>query len=76
MKLLYALGAICFTRKECAKIQARYLPNFYPKWASGINLTRRPRQFCMGPQSLGGMDVFNIETEQAVQHPTLVVSNL
>jgi hypothetical protein len=29
-----------------------------------------------GPQSLGGMDVFNIETEQAVQHPTLVVSNL
>ena len=48
MKLLYPLGAICFTRKQCAKIQARYLPTFYPKWASGIKRTIRPRQFCMG----------------------------
>jgi|JFJP01.1.fsa_nt_gi hypothetical protein len=29
-----------------------------------------------GPQSLGGMDVFNIETEQAVQHTKLMVLNL
>ena len=29
-----------------------------------------------GPQSLGGMDMFNIETQQAVQHTKLMVSNL
>jgi hypothetical protein len=64
MKLMYPIGATCFTScKQCAKIQARYLLTFLSKM--GIN---RPAATAVrhGPQSLGGMDVFDLETKQAV----------
>ena len=37
MMMQYPLGATCFTKKQCNKIQARYLPTFLSKM--GINRT-------------------------------------
>ena len=73
MKLQYPIGATCFTRKQCLKIQSRYLPTFLSKM--GINRTTATA-VRHGPQTLGGMDIFNLETEQAVQHTKLIVSHL
>jgi hypothetical protein len=73
MKMQYPIGSTCFTSKQCTKIQARYLPTFLSRM--GINKTTA----CAvrhGPQSLGGMDVFHLETEQAVQHTKLMVSHI
>ena len=73
MMIQYPLGATCFTKKQCTKLQARYLPTFLSK--QGIN--------CMtasavrhGPQTLGGMDIFNLETEQGVQHTKLLLAHM
>jgi hypothetical protein len=73
MKLQYPLGATCFSRKQCNKIQARYLPTFLYKM--GINRTTSTA-VRHGPHTLGGMDIFHLETEQAVQHVKLLVSHL
>ena len=73
MKMQYPLGATCFTKKQCDKIQARYLPTFMSKM--GINRTT-VTAVRHGPLSLGGMDLFNLETEQAVEHTKLIVSHL
>ena len=41
MKLKYCLGATCFTKKQCDKLQARFLPTFLSKM--GINRTNGNR---------------------------------
>jgi hypothetical protein len=73
MKMQYPLGATCFNKKQCDKIQARYLPTCLSKM--GINRTTA-KAVRHGPVSLGGMDVFNLETEQAVEHTKLIVAHL
>jgi hypothetical protein len=73
MKLHYPIGATCFTRKQCNKIQSQYLPTFLSKM--GINRTTATA-VRHGPQSLGGMDIFHLKTEQAVQHTKLTISHL
>jgi hypothetical protein len=73
MKRQYPLGATCFSRKQCNKIQAQYLPTFLYKM--GINRTTSTA-VRHGPHTLGGMDIFHLETEQAVQHIKLLVSHL
>jgi hypothetical protein len=60
MKLKYCLGATCFTKKQCDKLQARYLPTFLSKM--GINRTTATA-VRHGPTSLGGMvNVTHLET--------------
>lgn len=73
MKLLYPVGATCFTNKQCQRIQARYLSTFLSKM--GINRTTSSA-VRHGPLSLGGMDIFHLATEQAVQHTKLMLSHL
>jgi hypothetical protein len=70
MKLQYPLRATCFSQKQCNKIQAQYLPTFLYKM--GINRTTSTA-VRHGPSRLGGMDIFHLETEQAVQHVKLLV---
>jgi hypothetical protein len=65
MKLKYCLGATCFTKKQCDKLQARFLPTFLSKM--GINRTTATA-VRRGPTSLGGMQVTHLETEQAVSN--------
>jgi hypothetical protein len=62
MKNMYPIGATGFTRKECAKIQARYPLTLLSKM--GINRTMART-----------MHVFDLEMEQAVQHTKLMVSH-
>ena len=69
MKLKYCLGSTCFTKKNCDKLQARFLPTFLSKM--GINRTTATA-VRHGPASLGGMQVPNLETEQAVEHVKLM----
>jgi len=73
MKLQYPIGATCFTHKQCNKLQARYLPAFLSRM--GINCTTATA-VRHGPSSLGGMDIFHLETEQAVQHTKMIISHL
>jgi hypothetical protein len=73
MKLQYPIGATCFTHKQCNKLQARYLPAFLSEM--GINCTTATA-VQHGPSSLGGMEVFHLETEQAVQHINFIRSHL
>jgi hypothetical protein len=53
------------SRKQCNKIQARYLPTFLSKM--GINRTTATA-VRHGPISLGGMNLIHLKTEQAVEH--------
>jgi hypothetical protein len=34
----YPLGATCFNSQQCHQLQTKYLPYFYPKWASIVLL--------------------------------------
>ena len=69
----YPLGATCFTVKQCQKIQAVYLPTFLAKM--GINQTTATA-VQHGPINLGGLNIFNLETEQGVMQMKLVISHL
>jgi hypothetical protein len=69
----YLLGAMCFSHDQCRRIQARYLPTFLSKM--GINCTTASAVH-HGPLQLGGMDIYNLETEQGVIHTNLLVSHL
>jgi hypothetical protein len=73
MKLQYPLGATCFTHKQCNRLQARYLPTFISKM--GINRTTATA-VRHGPHALGGMEIFHLETEQAVQHVKLITAHI
>jgi hypothetical protein len=73
MKLQYPLGATCFTHKQCNRIQARYLPTFLSKM--GINRTTATA-VRHGHHALGGMEIFHLETEQAVQHVKLITAHI
>jgi hypothetical protein len=73
MMIQYPLGATCFTSQQCQRLQAKYLPTFLSKM--GINRTTATA-VRHGPLQLGGMDVFNLETEQGVTHTNLVISHL
>ena len=73
MKLQYPIGTMCFTCKQCTKIQLRYLPTFLSKMGINCTMATAVRH---GPQSLGGMDIFHLEMEQAVQHAKLMLSHL
>jgi hypothetical protein len=73
MMIQYPLGATCFTKKQCSQIQAKYLPTFLSKM--GINrMTATAVRH--GPPALGGMEVFQLETEQGVQQTSLVIAHL
>ena len=69
----YPLGATCFTKKQCQKLQAAYLPSFLSKM--GINQTTA-NAVRHGPTSLGGLNIFHLETEQGVMQTELVISHL
>jgi hypothetical protein len=73
MMLQYPIGATCFTRKQCQKLQATYLPAFLSKM--GINRTTSTA-IRHGPSHLGGMEVFDCETEQGIQHTKLIIAHL
>jgi hypothetical protein len=73
MMIQYPLGATCFTIKQCAKIQARYLPTFLSKM--GINCTMSTA-ICHGQSQLGGMIIFSLEMEQGVHQTKLVIAHL
>lgn len=73
MKMRYPLGATCFNKKQCNKIQARYLPTFLSKMGINRMMAKAVRH---GPLELGGMDIFNLETEQAAEHMKLIVSHI
>jgi hypothetical protein len=73
MKLQYPIGATCFTHKQCNKLQARYLPSFLSRMGINRTMVAAVRH---GPNSLGGMEIFHLETEQAVQHVKLIISHI
>jgi hypothetical protein len=73
MMLQYPLGATCFTHQQCHKLQSTYLPTFLSKM--GINRTTSTA-VQHGPMHLGGMGVFDLETEQGIQHTKLIVAHL
>jgi hypothetical protein len=73
MMIQYPLGAMCFTQDQCRRIQAKYLPTFLSKM--GINHTTATA-VQHGPLHLGGMDIYNLDTEQGVSHTKLLVSHL
>ena len=73
MKLKYCLGATCFSKKQCDKLQALYLPAFLS--TMGINRTTATA-VRHGSTSLGGMNVIHLETEQAAEHTKLMISHL
>jgi hypothetical protein len=73
MMIQYPLGATCFTEKQCHQIQTKYLP--YALSKMGINRTTATA-VRHGPAYYGGMEVFNLETEQGVQHTSLLLSHL
>jgi hypothetical protein len=73
MMIQYPLGATCLANKQCQQIQGKYLPHFLSKM--GINrMTANALRH--GPALYGGMDIFNLETEQGVSHVRLAVSHL
>jgi hypothetical protein len=69
----YPLGATCFNSQQCHQLQTKYLPYFLSKM--GINRTTATA-VRHGPACYGGLEVFNLETEQGVQHASLIVSHL
>jgi hypothetical protein len=73
MMIQYPLGATCFNTKQCKQLQARYLPTFLTKM--GIN-RYTATAIRHGPTFYGGMDNFQLETEQGVLHTTLTVAHL
>jgi hypothetical protein len=73
MMIQYPIGATCFTKKQCDNIQAKYLPVFLSKM--GINRTTS-RAVRHGPPHLGGMDIYDLNTEQGVMHTKLVIAHL
>ena len=73
MMIQYPLGATCFTKKQCGKIQAKYLPTFLSKMGINRMTATAVRN---GPSDLGGMEVFQVETEQGVQHTKLMIAHL
>jgi hypothetical protein len=73
MMIQYPLGATCFHPKQCASIQAKYLPTFLSKM--GIN-RMTPMAVRNGPSELCGMEIFQVETEQGVQHAKLLIGHL
>jgi hypothetical protein len=73
MMIQYPLGATCFTKKQCSKIQSRYLPTFLSKM--GINRTT-PTAVRNGPPELGGMEIFQVDTEQGIQHTKLMIAHI
>jgi hypothetical protein len=73
MMIQYPLGATCFTKKQCDKIQAKYLPTFLSKM--GINRTTSTA-IRHGPPHLGGMDAFALDTEQGIQQTKMIIAHL
>jgi hypothetical protein len=73
MMIQYPLGATCFTKKQCNSLQAKYLPTFLSKM--GINRTTS-KAVRHGPPHLGGMEIYDLNTEQGVIHTKLVVAHL
>jgi hypothetical protein len=73
MMIQYPLGATCFSAKQCSKLQARYLPTFLSKMGINRSTATAVRH---GPSLYGGMDTFQLNTEQGVQHTALTVAHL
>jgi hypothetical protein len=73
MMIQYPLGATCFSTKQCQQIQTKYLP--YSLSKMGINRTTATA-VRHGPAQYGGMEVFNLEMEQGIQHACLMISHL
>jgi hypothetical protein len=73
MMIQYPLGATCFTTQQCQKLQAKYLPTFLSKMGINRSTTTAVRH---GPPVYGGMDVFQLDTEQGVQHTSHTVAHL
>jgi hypothetical protein len=73
MAIQYPLGATCFMKQQCDRIQSKYLPTFL-SWM-GINCSTATA-VRHAPLELGGMDVFSLETEQGIQHTKLLMSHV
>jgi hypothetical protein len=73
MMIQYPLGATCFSAKQCTKLEARYLPTFLSKMGINRSTATAVRH---GPSFYGGMDTFQLDTEQGVQHTALTVAHL
>ena len=71
--ILYPLGTMCFTAKQCQQLQAVYLPSFLSKM--GISQTTATT-ICNSPISLGGLNIFHHKTEQGVMQMKLLISHL
>jgi hypothetical protein len=69
----YPLGATCFTDKQCSTIQAKYLPTFLSKMGINRATATAVRH---GPTTMGGMNIFNLHTEQGIQKTKLVLAHL
>jgi hypothetical protein len=69
----YPLGATCFNSQQCHQIQMKYLLYFLSK--IGIDQTTATA-LRHGPACYGGLEIFNLESEQGIQHASLIVSNL
>jgi hypothetical protein len=72
-KFKYPLGAMCFTEKECASIQSKFLPTVLLKM--GINRST-PTEVCSGPMYYAGMDVPELWTIQGSSKNKLMIGHL
>jgi hypothetical protein len=70
----YHLGATCFDSQQCHQLQTKYLPYFLSKMS--INWTTATAIHHGTPACYGGLEIFNLETEQGVQHASLIISHL
>jgi hypothetical protein len=73
MMIQYPLGATCFNEKQCHQIQMKYLPYALSKMGFNRTTSTAVRH---GPAYYGGMEVFNLEMEQGVQHTNMLLSHI
>jgi hypothetical protein len=72
-KFKYPPGAMCFTEKECASIQSKFLPTVLSKM--GINHST-PTEVRSGPMFYEGMDVPELWTIQGSSKNKLMIGHL